>query len=347
MIESMNLKNFWKSYDSMSVWCDELRLSYFWESEFIEDRLSLLDCDNSNFGTITIDDIVFTFQKVPCSIGMSLIFSVSYNDVPVPVFDFVKFNEQTKFMCNRYWKLEFYGSFFQLWVLWFFSDIDLWISMICFYISWENPKVTRYDYRIDFFNRLNYIPVADWRKVLDIKTQTKVDPKYTWDELTNWLVWKKDTGTYCVRLYNKLIDTDFKDKIFLYQDYFNYKTVHRLEFEFQRNFLKWFTLEDYLDRTIQKKVESLLHINEKLWSWFVCYVYDSSREITDKNRSRYIRRFNNMSVKLAKNNINPLVQSYEILYESLEREELEKIVNDFFKVYIWNAKKYLVDKMSI
>lgn len=347
MLESIDLKKFWKKFDSMGVWCDYLRLSYFNYSEFIEDRLFLLDSDNSNFGTITINNIVFTYQKVPCSIGTALIFSCSYNDVSVPVFEFVKFNENTAFLSDRYWKLDFYWSFFQLWCVWFFDDLDLMISMICFSISWENPKVTRYDYRIDFFNRLKEIPVDDWGKVLTIKTQTKVDPKYTWDQLTNWLVWKKDTGTYCVRLYNKLIDTDIKDKLFLYQDYFNYKTVQRLEFEFQRNFLKWFTLEDYFDRTIQKKIESLLHINEKLWSWFVCYVYDSSREITDKNRSRYIRRFNNMSVKLAKNNINPLLLSYEILYESLEKEELYEIVNDFLEVYIWNAKQDLYNKICV
>ena len=346
MLESIDIKGYWKKFDTIWVGCDWLRLSYEFWSEFIEDKLSLLDSDNSNFGTVTINDIVFTFHKIYCSIWVWLYFTTSYNEVSVPVFEYVKFNEQTRAFSDRYWKLDFYWSFFRFceisWI-----NVDLLISIICFYISTEDPRVTRFDYRIDYFSRLKDIPVAYWNKFLTIRPDCKVDPKFTWDVLTNWLAWKKNTGTYCVRLYNKLLDTDIKDKIFIYQDFFNYKTVQRLEFEFQRNFLKWYTLQDYFDWSIRNKIESILWINDKFWSSAICYKYDSSEEITDKNRSSYIRRFNNMAVKLQKNWINPLKQVYEILYEEMEYKELESVVNDFLKEYVKNAKKDLIKKMTI
>ena len=346
MIESIDIKEYWKEFDTIWVWCDWLRLSYCRWSDFIDERLSILDTDNSNFGTCTINDFVFTYQKIPTPLWLSLHFSYSYNNVSVPVFEYVQFNENTKFITNRSGKLDFYGSFFRLWEIWEF-ETDLLLSTICFYISDEDPRVTRFDYRVDYFSRLNNISIPNWKDFVDIRSDCKVDPKYTWDVLTNWLVWKKDTGTYCIRLYNKLLDSDLKEKVFLYQDFFNYKTVQRLEFEFQRNFLKWYFLSDYFDWNIQNKIESILWFNDNFWSGAICYHYDSSEEITDKNRSSYIRRFSNMSLKLQKNWINPLKQVYEILYEEMEYKELESVVNDFLKEYVKNAKKDLYDKMIV
>lgn len=346
MLESIDIKKYWEKFDTIWVGCDYLRLSYIHWSEFIEEKLSLLDCDNSNFGTCTFDDVVFTFQKLPTPLWMWLIFTCSYNDVSVPVFEYVKFNENTSFLTWRYWKLDFYGAFFRLWEIWYF-DSDSMLSLICFYINSEDPRITRYDYRVDYFSRFNSVPVESWKRLLDMRSDSKVYSDCVWDVLTNWLVWKKDTGTYCIRLYNKLLDTDIKDKLFIYQDFFNYKTVQRLEFEFQRNFLKWFTLDDYFDWSIKNKIESILWINGDLWSGAICYKYNSSDEITDKNRSSYLRRFNKMSIKLQKNWINPLKQVYEVLYEELEKDQLDKVVNDFLKVYIDNSKKDLYDKMIV
>jgi hypothetical protein len=55
-------------------------------------------------------------------------------------------------------------------------------------ISEENPKITRFDYRLDFFSLKNY-KVPEIEEFLNyLHTQSKTSEFREGGELTNWLV---------------------------------------------------------------------------------------------------------------------------------------------------------------
>ena len=347
VLQNLHIKDTIYKFDKWGCWCDYLRLNFKDSSDFIEDYINLVDVDNSNFCTIDIDWIVFTIQKILCKTWIWLFFCCSFNDVSVPCFEFVKFNWNTAYQFKSYWKLDFYWSMFRLVDIWFFNEsIFLTIKDL---ISSENAKITRFDYRIDFFScfKEHKIPTRDeflWYK----HSQSLYKPYYQWDVLIDWYVWSKKNWRYAIRYYDKLLDSDNKSKIFLYQDYFNYKCVHRLEFEFQRNFLKWYSFYDFYDWLIQNRIESILWLSNDLFIWNLFYKYDKDYRITEKNKTQYLKRYSTSSVRLAKNWINPLIQCYKALFYELEDDELNKNTCDFLD-FIWSDKfkyKLKYDKMK-
>ena len=322
-------------FDKRGAWCDYLRLCYKNESDRVENSINLIDCDNSNFFTRKIGGIVFTIKKWFCTLWIKLDFSICFNDVAVPVAQFVKYNEHNSFLFNCYWKFDFYGSMFRLVDMWYLEkSIFLLLKVL---ISEENPKVTRFDYRLDFFSMKE-------KKIPEIKeftnylhTQSKTSEFRSGGELTNRLIWSKNNWRYAIRYYDKLLDSDSKEKVFLYQDYFIYNSVHRLEFEFQPNFLKWYTFYDFYDMTIEFKIESILWLKEKMFGGPLFYQYQEDYTIQDKDKTRYLKKYSTSSVRLAKNGINPLIQCYKSIFYELEEEELQKNVVDFLS-YIWQDK---------
>lgn len=347
VLESLRLSDTIRKFDKWGCGCDYLRMSYKNSVEFFEDHIWLLDIDNSNFSTINIDWYVFTVQKIYCSQWIWMFFSCSYNDVSVPCFEFVKFNENANYLFKSYWKLDFYWSFFRLVEIWYFPK-SIFLSINDLFWE-ENPTLTRFDYRIDFFSYNKKITVPTREEFFSYKhSQSLYDPKYVWEVLTNWLLWSKDNWRYAIRYYDKLVDSDKKQKVFLYQDYFKYKTVHRLEFELQRNFLKWFTFFDFYDWQVQDKIESILHINDKLFNWSIFYQYEDDFRITDKNKVQYLKRYSTSCVRLAKNWINPLIQCYKSLFYELEDNELVNISSEFLDFVQSDKKKYKLhyDKMK-
>ena len=335
LINSISKSNLWGS------WCDYLRLCYKHKSQYIEDYLDKLDFDNSNFATEEIGWIVFTISKRPTPSWPALDFACTYNDVSVPCCQFVKFTGSTRHNTNSYWKIDFYGSMFRLIDMWFLKK---WIFLL-FKVRLsedEEPKVTRFDYRVDlFFKQYQLVPeVNEFCHYLH--EQSRIEEHRSWNELTNWLVWSKTNWRYAIRYYNKLLDSDSKEKVFLYQDYFNWLSVHRCEIEFQPNFLRWYTFYDFFDGVIEKKIESILWLNENLFNWTLFYQYEEDIIIQDKDKSKYLRRYSTSSVRLAKNKINPLIQCYKALFTELEENELKKNMAEFLD-FVWQDKnKYKI-----
>ena len=332
---NLNIKNTIYNSDKWGCWCDYLRLCYKNESDFIEDSINLVDSDNSNFFTREVWWVSFTIKKWFCNLWTSLTFSCSYNDVSVPCCQFVKYNEHSQYLFKSYWKFDFYWSMFRLIDMWYFEKSIILLLKVL--ISNEDPKITRFDYRIDFFSMKNKkIPeITDFCKYIHIQSATD-EHKEGW-ELTNRYIWSKKNNRYCIRYYDKLLDTDKKQKMFLYQDYFIYNSVHRFEIEFQPNFLKWYTFYDFYDWLIQDKIESILWLSWNLFKGPIFYQYQDDYTIQDKDRSKYLKRYSTSSVRLAKNWINPLIQCYKSLFYELEESELNKNLSDFLD-YIWCDK---------
>lgn len=334
ILNQLSIDKYIKKFDKFWYGCDYLRCNYKNSVEFVENYSFLLDTDNSNFATIDIWDISFTIIKWYTPNWLRLDFSCSFNDVVVPCFQFVKFNESSSYIFKSYWKLDFYGSMFRLLDIWFFEPrifkdvIDLFGS--------ENPNITRFDFKIDFFKYFEdvEIPRVKWFfHYLHSKSKFIEYYEDWWDVLTDWTLWKspdkEDNWRYNIRYYNKLIDTNKKNKCFLYQDYFNYKSVHRLEIEFLRNFLKWYKFTDFYEWYIHYKIIWVLWINKSLYSWNLFYQYDRDYRITDKNKITYLKKFSSSVVRLSKNWINPLIESYKSMFKDLEESVLQKQVFDF------------------
>lgn len=181
-----------------------------------------------------------------------------------------------------------------------------------------------------------------------IHTQSKTQEFRNWGVLTNWLVWTKTNWRYAIRYYDKLLDSDSKEKVFLYQDYFIYNSVHRLEFEFQPNFLIGYHFYDFYDWIIEQRINIILWLWEKLFNGPLFYQYQEDYIIQDKDKSKYLRRYSTMSLKLSKNWINPLIQCYRSLFLELEVDELKKNVSQFLD-FIWQDKhnyRLKYDKMN-
>ena len=327
VLQNLNIVNTIHKFDKWGCGCDYLRLCYINESEFIENSINRIDDDNSNFFSFELWEYIFTVQKWYCTLWVSLSFYTSFNDVSVPVAQFVKYNENSRFLFNCYWKFDFYWSIFRLIDMWYFKKSILLLFKVM--ISEENPKITRFDYRLDFFSMKNY-KVPEIEEFLNyLHTQSKTSEFREGGELTNWLVWSKNNWRYAIRYYDKLLDTDKKEKVFLYQDYFIYNTVHRLEIEFQPNFLRWYTFYDFYDWVIEQRINIILWLGDSLFKWSLFYQYQEDYVITDREKSKYLRRFATSSIRLAKNRINPLILCYRSLYMDLEKEEFEKNVDEF------------------
>lgn len=352
MLQNLNIYQTIHKFDKWGCWCDYLRLCYKEESDFIEDTLELLDCDNSNFKTEEICDHVLTITKDYNKLWYSLNFSISYNDVSVPIAQFVKFNQNTSYNTKSYWKFDFYGSLFRLIDMWF-VDKSL-ILLLKVKVSSENPKVTRFDYRFDFFSMKNKKVPAPEEFLNYIHVQAKIRDFKFWNwDYQSWDYWKSSkkwnkNNRYALRYYNKLDDSDDKNKIFLYQDYFMYNSVHRFEIEFQPNFLKGYTFYDFYDWLIQDKIESLLWLSERMFRWPLFYQYQSDYTLKDKDKVKYLKTYCSMSVRLAKNWINPLIQCYKSLFYNLDVDDLNKNFWEFLEFFSdWkNLNTLLYNKLK-
>lgn len=350
VLTSVNLKYLQKKYDMISVGCDYLRCSFINSSDYIQEKIDLLDYDNSNYWIDDIGGFDFTFQKAPTPIWTSLTFSCSFNDVSVPCFQFVKFNNETFNITWKYWKLDFYWSFCRLVEIWFFPN-SLFLD-VKNKISEENPKITRYDFKIDFFSDKK-LSIPDVNDILILHSQSNYDPHYVWFEITNRLVWSKSNWKYAIRFYDKLLDTNLKNKFFLYQDYFKFKSVHRLEFELQRNFLKWFTFYDFYDWLIFDHIKKVLGF-DWFFDWQLFYEYDQSYIIQEKDRVKYLKRFDTSCIRLSKNKINPLIQCFMSLYEWLDDEDFDNQLFEFItfvekfnkKLKYYDMRKELLNKFT-
>ena len=347
VLNQLSIDKYIKKFDKFWYGCDYLRCNYKNSVDFIEKYLFLLDCDNSNFVTTDkiCSDVIFTIKKWYTSNWIKLDFSCCFNDVSVPCFQFVKFNERSSYLFKSYWKLDFYGSMFRLLDIWFFEP-SIFKNVIDFF-GFENPDITRFDFRIDFFSFFKdvEVPSVKWFfHYLHSKSKYIEYHNNWWDSITDWSLWKmpnkEDNWRYIIRYYDKLIDSNEKWKCFLYQDYFNYKSVHRLEFEFLRNFLKWYKFTDFYEWFIHDKIIGVLWLNNYKYSWNLYYHYDVDYRITDKNKVAYMKRFSASVVRLSKNWINPLIESYKSMFMDLEESVLQKQVFDFLDFIGSDKHKY-------
>lgn len=299
-----------QSFDYFDYWCDYLILSFKDRLDYFDDLLFWVDTDNSNFWIINEIWYEITYSKRLTPLWYGLDFSYSYNWVSIPIMQYVKFNSYTKINTKKNWKISIYWSYFRLEEIWEFYDRFL-LKFIKKY-SKEDPIITRYDMRFDYFSLNNYVNIPSINDICwYVHSKSLIQEWKEWNKLIDWSVWNSETWRYRVRYYDKKIDTDKKNKRVLYSDFMKYKSVHRLEIEFLRSFTRWYTLSNIVD--LENKIFGVLWLEWKTWDCSQFYQYDSSKEINDENRWWYFNRYITATKKLIKAWYNP----YQLIEEAI------------------------------
>lgn len=310
VLKTINMESllFSKDFDSIGFGCDWLTLSYSKPINYLDKFMFSVDDDNSNFCIIEHFWKEFTYQKILSSLWYALSFNYVYNWVSFPMFQYVKFNNQTKHITWRSAKISIYWSYFRLEEIWEFSKNYLITFINSF--SEEDPKITRYDFRIDRFSK-KVISIPEVENICSPSVQSRVVVWRQGWKLIDWGVWNKNTDRYYLRYYDKKIDTDNKNKRILYSDFMKYKSVHRFEIEFLSAFCRGYSLSDL--KLLEDKIYSVLGLKDFEYNDSLFYKYDSDFEITPENSWKFIDRYINLSKKLLRAWYSP----YQLIEESI------------------------------
>ena len=306
---------------SISQWIDYLRLVNkgsinLWESLWID-----IDEDNSNFAIINIGWFDLTIDRSVVKGSWDWYkFSIDYNGFSTPLF------------MVRYYKtltlLDFYGSFFRLVDIQYLPSNYIESILVSLGVSF-NCSISRIDYRLDFLSdsslkiqwvhnvlkhNINTSSIRSWKK---------------WQVLTNWQCGDKNSKAVVFRLYDKFIDSKKKHKEYLYTDYFRFDSVHRLEFECNLKFCRWFTFNDL--NLLLDKIYRVFWISENQRIWKILYRYDKNKLVyTKKEISTY---FSNI-----RKNIDYLTSNYIASNLNSDLNPLS-IVFDYIKQFNYENKK--------
>lgn len=291
--------------------------------EYFTDKINNLDFDNSNFWGFELWGLNISVIKIQADKGIAGIFSISYQWFSVPLFSILQFSKHNQELLKSFGSITYYGSYFRLQDVWFIKEdfkkelnktlLDLWI--------------TRVDYRFDIFFNDDKKKIFLPQDITKLRANSKIDYRTTWGNIESWLLGSRKNKKYLIRAYDKLLDTNKKGKFFLYKDYFKYKKVYRLEFEFLNHFCKWYTLRD-LDK-LNKKIENFLNVKKdnKLFEG----VEDVNIEDV-KDRFKYFTSLKAYIKWCIKNEINIFWAYEEVLKELWYKEEqIEEQLIDFIK----------------
>ena len=323
--------------DCFSEGIDYLRVNFKKSVPYFEWILKILNDTNSN----SYYEEEYTLQKIVLPTWPSLFISYSYlgQAIPIGMYNILNKNDINK--NNKiYARFDWYWSVFRLIEVGELSKNFFYDYLI--FKTDENIWITRIDYRFDLF----YKEEKEFPKVEDIfwaniNKKTNIDRKWKGlDGLSWWSMGSKTSKRYFVRMYDKLLDIEAKNKFVLHGDFFQYKSVQRFEIQFWPSFTRWFTLNNF--NYLLEKCRSLMGRTCE-FDWLTFYQYSTIHDLTDYNKLRLTKTFTNLWLKFANANISP----YELLFHNLK----EKTVFDGEKtnkeIYEKQHKKYLKDFQNI
>ncbi len=155
-----------------------------------------------------------------------------------------------------------------------------WIELYYFLMKDLNlkfEKYKRFDLCFDLELEINYFHNHIlWNKFKDEKQNyTTIKTKRNWIETI--YLWKKNIkqNSYILnRIYNKIIDSNVKDKLFLYSDKYknedgNYKQVTRFETEIREDLAKFYEFESLKDNNLMfyRLVKSFYKYNSQYFKF--------------------------------------------------------------------------------
>lgn len=299
-----------------------------WICKLFERKNLLLDTDNSNMCIEYMHHFDVTFQKVNLPHWLGIIWSIAYNGKSMPVFIIQKYSKHNQKLLKSWWKIDYYGQYFRLMELWIIKDF-FFADMV------KKLEISRIDYKLDLFN---YRPnqSTTWYVKYDYFITNKssfVRQHWTFDlngknkNIHSWSIWNKENKTCVIRWYDKLKDSEAKGKTFLYQDYFDFETVFRIEFEYWIKFCKGFSF-DRLDALV-KKIENNIWLNYNAQKEKEYFTYEKLDFSDSLERVRFLKYFQWYAKTLIKNWINP----YYYIDNQMTRQWFQE-----FEIYYYKNK---------
>ena len=332
LFPSVDYSELKKNSDSYKLFIDYLKLWYKKESLFIEKYLKLLVSENSDTSILEFDWYTITFRSFYWKTWRWLLFTVSYNSIPVELCEVQKV--ERFFWKNSYTKytIEFKWQYFRLEEMWYF---DKWFykKFSDYLFNSENPNILRVDRTCDFFlknitkeKKLYLVGplLLLWKDWIRANTDTKT--MWKWKELlelfnpnqsktrqdtVNRYYWNRKWKRVMLRVYDKLKDLKketWKWKELLFIDYLKNDKIIRVEFECMYRFCYWYTLETLSE--LLEKCDSVFHFNDVPRKWSTCYEYKASENIIDLNHKdkefkiKYFENFWQHWYTIFENNIN-------------------------------------------
>jgi len=294
--------------DLFSHWIDWLSFTirnYSEIDQLLNWRTLTLDNDNASDNIITLADENFTIKKSKTPNGTGYYFHTTYQTISVPCFVIIINSKDQIQFTGTYWIIHFYGAYFRIKDLDYFSD-----SFLSFIDSITSDLYfARIDYRFDFISKEYYPELPNENTIFpnlrkNRKGQNWKNPK-TWI-VESWQIGNKKYKNVFIRLYNKKVELEKNlKKMYLYGDMQEYKSYFRLEFECGSKFcsmLKWKDLEILIN-----KVFAYTGFDNTKYLWNI-YKPVICLDLSDTiQKSRYIKIFLSMWKTLKQNGIDPIL----------------------------------------
>lgn len=358
IIKKNNIEKLFKKCSNVSHGIDHLTLNLKDRIPKLSDILSILDLDNSNTQLERINDYSITYTKSISRNWTFLNISLVVNEISYTIFQYLEYPEKKRKKFNSRWSLTLYSTYFRLLER---QDISLSFEKVFFWDSYDLIKmfpISRIDYKIDFFFEGDY-PFPDKDFIVDARKDTK-NTIYTIKKLegyknipinkihiknctiTWWDLWARTNKSVFLRMYDKLIDSRIKWKIWLYDDYFKYGKVYRLEWEFRTKFNKHPVEKNrrtplpYTYKELSELEKKCMEFFQIIESWIKKFTYQyKENEERDSITARYFREFWWRACKIALMNNNPFrVILNQFLYiedikKQISKDLLETLILDF------------------
>lgn len=343
-----------KEATTYNDWIDHLTLNMKTELPRLHEILESLDDDNSNTYFDSSWEYKISYAKSRSRNWSFLNITVSIKDIPYTLFQYLEYNKNKQEFLKSVWNFTIYSTYFRL-----IEKQEIEKDFIELFLEEEYKTllhfpISRIDYKIDFFfnekrsfpQRIDLIQTRKDSKseFYTIQQSQKQDSKYKkiianatyykWNIITWWNIGNKSNKSIFLRMYDKLIDSITKNKVMLYDDYFKYENVFRLEGEFRTKFNKYKkTTSKITKEIIPYTYWSLEWLKEKCKAYYglskdnkkaTVYQYKTNKEI----ESYGIRNFNDFwwrACKIALQGLNPFTV---ILNQFSKREKIKKQISE-------------------
>ena len=357
-------------HSEISHWIDHLSLNMKIINPKLHAILWRLDLDNSNTQIEVVDGYSISYVKSRSRNGEFLNITISIRNVPYTIFQYLEYPENKKKIFNSQWLFTLYSTYFRLLER---GDLDVFFInsfLWAFYEKFKYFPISRMDYRLDFFFKENH-PFPKRENM----TLMKKNSQYSEFRIENmregkklnkyaiyskwWLItwrtcWSKKNKSVYIRMYDKLIDSKEKGKFPLYDDYFMYKKVYRLECEFRTKFnkkknkkWKFVSYQYYERRLLERKCMAFFGLKDTDIKAFV-YQYKSNDKIEEEKDIRYLNDFGWRACALALKGMNPftIILGQFIMRESI-RKQIKKQLLETLLMDFDQRKEYLISKIWI
>ncbi len=352
-INQDNLQKLLNESVAYNDWIDHLSLNMKIELPWLHNILACLDDDNSNTYFDSVWEYKISYTKNHSRNWTFLNATISIRGIPYTIFQYLEYKKSKQEFLKSIWSFTIYSTYFRLLEKKILKENFIKLFFGEEYATLVQFPISRIDYKIDFFfdkktkipEQIDLIQIRkdSKRECYTIELPKKRNWKYDkiianatyhkWNIITWRNIGNKLNKSIFLRMYDKIIDSVAKNKTMLYDDYFEYANVFRLEGEFRTKFNKY---ENQISKIKAELLPytfwSLEELKEKCRRYYwlsldqreaKVYQYKENKKI----ESYEIRNFNDFwwrACKIALQGLNPLIV---ILNQFTKREKIRKQIS--------------------